>query len=208
MKRKILGIMGLVIILNAVGYLVYRENITQSIVGDYYYQRLQNIDLGSCITGSNDFQAIRICVNKFGSPIFILGDTINGNFRIYISKPYAENYVETKNWKWNGSGAGVRDSFHPNRCFIVQEVDVPTFTEEQKALIRNSIGKWYQANPEAERRYIIGVKKKNGNLVIESLPLEVFKNYTEYCPDYVGMNYLDDRPNLNLDETIVEISRK
>jgi hypothetical protein len=173
-------------------------------IGRWNLTKLEKIHPASCVEQNQSIQSISTCLNKIGIAYSILGDTIDGDFRILISKPYAEYFMNIENWKVRGEGVGIRDTWINDECYTHLDTKIPTLSEKTKETANKYVHKWFEANPEAISRYIENIVETDSEVIISSLPLENIRNYTQYCPDYIVFHYLDDRPNTDLDETVLK----
>ena len=185
-----IGIASVIVVLSR-GHLI-------SYIGAKNRDKLEKIGAGKCLENQNGFQSIRTCLTKLGEDFEILGDTTEGNFRVVFSKPYAHLHLDAKNWKLNGTGAGILDTYTRPTCFIHQGTEVPELGETEKEVLAKYFGAWIKQNPEAFKRFVSKVEETESEVIIHSAPFEAFKNYAEYCPDWISIKYLDDYKNQEL----------
>jgi hypothetical protein len=196
------ALIAFVVIIIMIGIISNLENIKQGI-GRWNLSMLEKAHPASCVEQNKSILDISTCLKKTGMAYEILGDTIEGDFRITFSKPYAESYVNVGDWKVIGEGSGIRETWKNDECYTHLDTKIPVLSKESRAIANKYIQKWFEANPEAISRYIEKVFETDSEVVISSLPLENIRNYTQYCPDYIAFHYLDDRPNTNFDKTIL-----
>ena len=196
----------LLVLISLVGWgaIVAVPAISQGIIGQAYYERLQKIGLDACAGNEIGFQKIRACLGNIGEEFSILGDTTEGNFRISIRKPYAEAFLEFSNWKTTSSGAGVRPTFLDIECFMHQNQMIPKFENREIELLKEYGPDWFKVNPESQSRYITRIVENGENVIVKSSPLGKLKDYVEYCPEQVSIKYLDDYGIIQNDETVLK----
>jgi hypothetical protein len=192
-------------VITIAGFIVFKNRDSiYSYVGSRNYANLEKIRISSCIGKENDFHKIRRCLDSFDSKYLILGDSVEGNFKVVFIKPFAEAYIEVVEWKISGGGAGITEAYENKPCFLHLSTTVPILSETEKVLLKLHFMRWVEKNPEAFQRYVTKVEETATEVVIYSQPLARLKDYVEYCEERESMKYLDVYKSMDLDEIAIK----
>jgi hypothetical protein len=201
MKKRHIGIF--VVLIGIGGGFGLAKGYVQQVIGLFYMRQLNKIRPSECIDGQKGFINIKPCFDKIKIKYIVLGDTVEGNFRVVLMKPFASASAEARNWELSAEGAGIHTTYQSQECYMEHNTKIPILSESEIQLLRKYADAWYTKNPEATHRFIEKVTDSDSELIVHSLPLEALKDYTLSCPEYFVFGHLDDRANTDLDVTVI-----